>query len=337
MGENSLFFGFFKYLSGIIAPNSGSKWSMLHAKCKFLHFLTFSASFTLQELASEAIIDIGIFNQEETEKTMALPGAFKAQKKDGTIYYRSSFTYKNKHISLGSFPTEVEANLAYTEALAITGSCKCECTSEDYHSHCRVLSFDKYVILLNFRDKGIYIKTPIYMMKNYFMYFLSENEALKFNVDDLFYYSNHTIIRRQGYLFVADYGMQVNILSRYGIRSHAVKGRDYEFINGDDSDYRYDNIRIINRYHGVEAIKKNGRVSYRSRIHINGNYIIGRYSSENEAAIAYNKAVAMLHDKGCTKAYPENYLEDISAIEYAKLYNSVKLSKRFRDYVSTYC
>ena len=267
---------------------------------------------------------------------MALPGAFKAQKKDGTVYYRSSFTYKNKHISLGSFPTEEDASNAYMEAIAITSSDTYECTAEDYELCCRTLSFDKYVILINFRDKGIYIKTPIYMMKNYFVYFLSENEALKFDVDDLFYYSNHTIMKRQGYLFVADYGMQVNILSRYGIRSHAVKGRDYEFINGDDSDYRYHNIRIINRYYGVEEIKKNGRISYRSKIHINGNYIIGRYSSVNEAAIAYNKAVALLRDKGCTKAYPENYLEDISAIEYAKLYNSVKLSKRFREYVSTY-
>ena len=44
---------------------------------------------------------------------MSLPGAFKAQKKDGTIYYRSSITYKNKHISLGSYDTEHNAHLAY--------------------------------------------------------------------------------------------------------------------------------------------------------------------------------------------------------------------------------
>lgn len=266
---------------------------------------------------------------------MSLPGTFRAQKKDGTAYYRSSVTYKNKHISLGSFPTENEASAAYLDALDIVDAQKGH-TIDNYHTHPHVLTFDKYVILINFRDNGIYIKTPIYMMKHYFIYFLSENEALKFDVDDLFYYSNHSIMKRQGYLFVADYGMQVNILSRYGIRSHSVKGRDYEFINGDDHDYRYNNIRVINRYYGVEAVKKNGRISYRSRIHINGNYIIGRYSSENEAAIAYNKAVAMLRSRGCTTAYPENYIEGISAIEYAKLYNSVKLSKRFREYVSTY-
>lgn len=281
---------------------------------------------------------------------MSLPGAFKAQKKDGTLYYRSSITYKNKHISLGSFKTEEEASGAYLEALAVTGSSQdnnvsdssavssiYKCTLDNYHTYCQILSFDKYISLLNFRDNGIYIKTPIYMVKTHFNYYISENEILKFDVDDLFYFSNHSIMKRQGYLFVADYGMQINILSRYGIRSHAVKNRDYEFINGDDHDYRYHNIRIINRYYGVEAIKKNGRISYRSRIHINGNYIIGRYSSENEAAIAYNKAVAMLRDKGCTTAYPENYIENISAIEYAKLYNSIKLSKHFREYISTYC
>ena len=45
-----------------------------------------------------------------------LPGVFKATKKDGTVYYRASLTYKTKHISLGSFATEEEAAMAYTEA-----------------------------------------------------------------------------------------------------------------------------------------------------------------------------------------------------------------------------
>ena len=40
------------------------------------------------------------------------PGVYIAKKKDGTIYYRSSFTYKSKHISLGSFATEKEAHKA---------------------------------------------------------------------------------------------------------------------------------------------------------------------------------------------------------------------------------
>lgn len=260
---------------------------------------------------------------------MALPGAFLAKKKDGTVYYRASFTYKNKHISLGSFDTEEKASAAYYEAQSITTS---DCTIDDYRSVCKLLSFDKYITIVNYRDKNIYIKTPIYLMHRYFLYYLSETEILKFDVDDLFYYSNHTIMKRQGYLFVADYGMQVNILSRYGIRSHAVKGRDYEFINGDEHDYRYGNIRIINKYFGVTKEWIKGRERYRARVHINGDYIIGTYNTEEEAAIAYNKAIAMLAEKGLKKAYQENYLEDVSAIEYAKIYTSVKISKKIKDF-----
>ena len=48
-----------------------------------------------------------------------LSGAFSAKTKDGTIYYRSSLTYKRKHISLGSFPTEEEAHLAYKEGTSL--------------------------------------------------------------------------------------------------------------------------------------------------------------------------------------------------------------------------
>ena len=243
-----------------------------------------------------------------------------------------SFTYKNKHISLGSFPTEAEANLAYTEALAITGSCNCECTSEDYHSHCRVLSFDKYVILLNFRDKGIYIKTPIYMMKNYFMYFLSENEALKFNVDDLFYYSNHTIIKRQGYLFVADYGMQVNIANRYGIKNYAVENRDYRFINGNPYDFRYENIEILNRYHGVRVRNLKTGIRYAAIIHLNGNFTIGTYESDIEAAIAYNKAIDILIKKGVSRNFTPNYIESLSPSAYADIYSEVSVSRKILDY-----
>ncbi len=45
-----------------------------------------------------------------------LPGVYIAYKKNGTAYYRASVTYRNKHISLGSFHTEEDANLAYREA-----------------------------------------------------------------------------------------------------------------------------------------------------------------------------------------------------------------------------
>ena len=48
-----------------------------------------------------------------------LPGVYTATKKDGTIYYRSSITYQNKHISLGSYASEDTANQAYQKADAL--------------------------------------------------------------------------------------------------------------------------------------------------------------------------------------------------------------------------
>ena len=45
-----------------------------------------------------------------------LQGVFPAKKKDGSLYFRSSITYRNRHISLGSFQTEQKAHKAYKEA-----------------------------------------------------------------------------------------------------------------------------------------------------------------------------------------------------------------------------
>lgn len=47
-------------------------------------------------------------------------GVFQASKKDGSIYYRASFTFQNKHISLGSFPSQALAHIAYNEAVALS-------------------------------------------------------------------------------------------------------------------------------------------------------------------------------------------------------------------------
>lgn len=257
-----------------------------------------------------------------------LPGVYLAEKKDKTVYYRASITFMNKHISLGSFDTEKEASKAYEQAQ------KClygKATISGYKDR-MTLSFDKWVTLINYRDNNMYIKTPIYLQKNYFEYYLEKDIILKFDVDDLFYYSNHKIMQRDGYLFVADYGMQVNILSRYGIKNHAVEGRDFEFANGDSSDYRYGNVRVINKYHGVSQVEKDGRVFYKAKIHINGDFVIGKYQTEVEAAIAYNKARDILLKAGFKKNFPENYIEDISAIEYAKVYSKVAVSAKIRNF-----
>ena len=81
-------------------------------------------------------------------------------------------------------------------------------------------------------------------------------------------------------------------------------------------------------YHFV----KNGRDYYKAKIHINGDYVIGTYKSAEEAAIAYNKAAEILREKGLTKNFPENFPENLSAISYARIYNSVKISAKIRNY-----
>ncbi|MCR5215556.1 MAG: hypothetical protein K6C69_01285 [Lachnospiraceae bacterium] len=258
-----------------------------------------------------------------------LTGAMAARKKDGTIYYRSSITVKNRHISLGSFATEKQAHKAYLEAKRLLEGKR---GIEAYeHAKERMLSFDRWVSLVNFRDHGMYIKTPIYLRSKYFEYYLAPDSVLKFDVDDLFYYSKHTIQRRDGYLFVADYGMQVNIMSRYGIHNHAVLGRDYEFANGDPTDYRYGNIILRNHFHGVSYESHYGKMVYKARIHIVSEYVIGSYEDEITAAIAYNKAVDLLKKQGISRAFTENYVE-ISPKDYARIYSEVKISSKIRHF-----
>ena len=144
-----------------------------------------------------------------------LKGVFPATKKDGTIYYRTSINYSGKHISLGSFASEEMAHLAYKEASQTLSDAVI--TIDNVYSHKNILPHEKIIILLNFRDNGLYFKNPIYLRKGYFSYFLSEHEELKFDIDDLFYYSSHKILKRQGHLYVNDYGMQITILNRNAV------------------------------------------------------------------------------------------------------------------------
>ena len=139
-------------------------------------------------------------------------------------------------------------------------------------------------------------------------------------------------MKRGGHYFVSEYGMQTNILNRYGIKNFAVPGKDYRFVNGDTSDFRYMNIDIINHYNGVTRIIVNGMYRYTAKIHINGDYVIGRFDNETDAAIAYNKAVDHLKKKGVTIEYQKNYIDGLDSIQYASKYNSINISKKLRDY-----
>lgn len=256
---------------------------------------------------------------------MSLAGAFQATKKNGTNYYRSSITYKNKHISLGSFSTELLAHTAYLEAGQLVVSAD---DISSYGTKERTLSFEKYVSLINFRDHNVYFKNPIYLEKRYFLYYLSTEDILKFDIDDLFYYASRKISKRNGHLFVADYGMQINLLSRYGIKSHAVRNRDYRFINGDRYDFRYENIEIINRYYGVTRIQQGNLTAYKTKILINGVFTVGVYSTEIEAAIAYNKAADYIQQKMPHRKYRQNYIDSLTPSMYAELYLNLSISPK---------
>ena len=72
-----------------------------------------------------------------------LQGVYTAARKDGTIYYRSNITYKSKHISLGSFDSELSASRAYATASTIL--LKETNSIEDSYFHTHALAFDKIV------------------------------------------------------------------------------------------------------------------------------------------------------------------------------------------------
>lgn len=254
------------------------------------------------------------------------PGVYNAVKKNGTKYFRASITYRGKHVSLGSYENEGDAGKAYLLAGEVL-SPSSAWNIKDYPADC-ILPFEKWVVLINFRDNKIYFKNPIYLKKRYFHYYIGKNASLTFDVDDLFYYAHHKILKRGGHLFVSDYGMQINILTRYGIKSYAVPGRDYLFSSGDTADYRYANIEIVNHFHGVTKLIKKGICVYLAKIHINGDFIIGKYITEEEAAIAFNKAADILSNKGLVKNFPRNYLEGIDEIAYASMYQKIRISKK---------
>ena len=258
-----------------------------------------------------------------------LAGVSIAVKKNHEVYYRSGITFHNKHISLGSFLTEEEAHKAYLTAQAIlyTDDYTLEHPAAD-----SLLSFDKQVSLMNYRDNGFYFGNPIYLYKQYFEYYLGSDICLKFDIDDLFYYGSHKIIKRGGHLCVADYGSQVSIHTRYGLKPYAVCGRDYISLSDDPYDYRRHNIQILNRYHGVSRTQKGNHTLYRAVIHIRGNYIIGDYETEDEAAIAYNKAIDILHKKGVKKNFTPNYLDGLSPAVYAQIYTTVTISHKIVQY-----
>ena len=261
-------------------------------------------------------------------------GVFEIKNKIGNSVFRASVTYKGRHISLGSFESEEAAASAYAFAKEILyGDTKLLSCIDMYKNNGSLsLSFQKVVTLLNFRDRGVYIKNPIYLEKSYFLYFYSVDTVFTFDTDDLFYYSKHAVQMRGGHIFTEQYGSQINIMSRYGIKPFQTEGRDYVFANGDPYDMRYSNIKIINNYRGVTSSTKNGITTYVTKIHVKSDIVVGRYKDETEAAVAYNKAAMILNERGVKINFVTNYIDTLSDIEYISLLNRVRVADTIRNY-----
>ena len=64
---------------------------------------------------------------------------------------------------------------------------------------------------------------------------------------------------------------------------------------------------------------------------INGNYIIGTYPTEIEAAVAYNKACDILKPVFPNRTFRQNIIRDLSPKDYAKLYLTTEISQKIID------
>ena len=261
-------------------------------------------------------------------------GISKAKYKDGKEYYRVSVTFHSRHISLGSSENiDIALQIFDSAKKALYSSYS---VSDWLSRPLPSLSFSKFISLINFRDNGIYIKSPVYLRKSFFSYFLDEDTELKFDMDDLFFYSGHIIMRRGNHLFFSSYGLQENLASRYGIRSFAKENRDYKFVNGDNTDFRYSNIKIINHFTGITAIQEGRDTVYKVKIHVNGDWQLGTYPTEEMAAVAYNKALDEIKKRKLKPRSSLLYIDGISAKEYADIYSRIHLPQKFIDHLSAY-
>ncbi len=250
---------------------------------------------------------------------MRLKYIYPINKNSGTEY-QLYYKYKNKRIYLGAYQTFALASSAFLEAEEVVISK----ISIDCASHL-TLPFHKVVSLINFRDNGVFFKNPIYICGDYFKYYVSKDTVFSFDNNHLFFFSTNKIAIRGNYIYTQDGITQRNILSRFGIPSHSVCGKDYLFKNNNPYDFRKDNLHIVRHYLGVTYVKKNGLPVYVTKIFFNKSIVVGHYSSEVEAAIAYNKAADLL-TKHTQTEYMHNDIPYLTQAEYNALYESVTIS-----------
>ncbi|MGL4345591.1 MAG: hypothetical protein ACRCTE_10360 [Cellulosilyticaceae bacterium] len=239
-----------------------------------------------------------------------------------TVYY----LYKSKKIYIGIYNSEIEAQEAYN----YTNRVFREGISIETYSPGRI-AFQKFITLVNFRDHGMFINHPIYVCSGYFKYFFSEEVYLILDLKDLFYFSTYKIYRRGHYLYTSSSHSQQSILTRFGITPKSTYGKDYMFVNGNRYDLRRENIIVLNHYHGVSCKIKDDKPLYTTRIYHEKNIVVGHYTSEIQAAIAYNKAAHILLERGVCRTYPLNTIPYLTQSEYDSLYVSLSLSPRLSN------
>ena len=121
-----------------------------------------------------------------------MKGVYITQKKDGSVSYRVSITFHGKHISLGSYDNMEAAEKAYLDGKTVID---CKLTPDAYSSGL-ALPHDKFIVLSNYVINGLYIPNPIFLRNRFFEYYMSANHILKFDRDDLFFYSAHKIQKK---------------------------------------------------------------------------------------------------------------------------------------------
>lgn len=243
--------------------------------------------------------------------------------KNDVTTYRVYFVANSKKIYLGAYKNEVTAQRVLEEAKTIMKA------SFGLHlMHDFLLDYKKQVCLSNYRDYSVYIKNPIYLHDTYFTYYLSKDTFLIFDNKDLFYFSTSHIRKRGNYLYIQDSISQQNLLSRFGIPNHSVVGKDYIFRNGNTLDFRRENLQILNAYKGVSQKLYKGNTLYMTHIFTTKNILVGKYESEIEAAIAYNKAIDLLSKEHANYHFVPNTIAFLTQSEYDALYTKLKISPR---------
>lgn len=250
-------------------------------------------------------------------------GIYIAYDKNDNPYYRVAVTLNGHHVSLGNFKSESDSLKCYEEYIRIVSDN--DISAEQYDKEMK-LSFEKFILLINYRDNHVYFPKPIYLKKNFFLYYLEPGFVLKFDKDDLFFYINHKILKRGNRLYYNDFGIQTTLKEKYNIPVYGVLNRDYRFINNDCFDFRYSNIEILNKFHGIEKTSKNNKISYKVKINLKGYHYVGTYPTELEACIAYNKAADIIKQNHNIN-YKQNDPE-ISAKQYADIYSKLKISPK---------